>query len=115
VALAPKLLNDHPPLAAFRLWCDRGVRFARMKRGIADTLHAVISDQDFQKTYGPLVGAVGDLMKACEGTGDIRPGTQPEDVLALMSCLWRLPPTATGETQAKRILTLIFRGLGAKD
>ncbi|MET0967576.1 MAG: TetR/AcrR family transcriptional regulator [Tardiphaga sp.] len=115
VALAPQLLNDHPPLAALRLWCDRGAQFARMKRGMADTLQAVISDQDFQETYRPIVQAVGDLMKACEGAGDIRPGINPEDVLALMSCLWRLPPTAAGEDQAKRILGLIFRGLGARD
>ncbi len=115
VDLAPRLLAEHPPLRAFRLWCDRLARFGRVKHGVADLLHAVISDQDFQATYWPMVGAVRQLMDACEGSGDILPGTNPEDFLHLMQFLWQTPPSSIGEARAKRILTLIFRGLGAKE
>jgi AcrR family transcriptional regulator len=114
VALAPTLLAKHPPLQAFRAWCDRLAKFGRMKHGIADVLHAARSDES-QETYRPMLGAVRRLMDACERSGDIRPGTDPEDVLTLLGLLWRIPPTAAGEARLKRLLALVFRGFGAKD
>ena len=115
VDLAPTLLARHPPLPAFRLWCDRLAELGRVKRGIADMLHAVISDRDFQETYWPMVGAVRRLMDACERSGDIRPGTAPEDFLLLVQFLWQTPPGPDGEARAGRLLALLFRGLGAGD
>jgi AcrR family transcriptional regulator len=115
VGLAPTLLATHPPLQALRLWFDRFAQAGEVKHGVADTLRAAISDQDFQETYWPLVGAVRRLMEACEASGDIRPGGQPEDVLALLSAVLRIPPTSEGKAQTKRVLTLVFRGLGAED
>jgi AcrR family transcriptional regulator len=115
VALAPVLLTKHPPLQAFRLWCDRLAKFGRMKHGVADLLHAVISDRDFQETYWPMLDAVRRLMDACEGSGDIRPGADAEDFLTLLGLLWQIPPTPAGEARVKRILALTFRGLGVED
>ena len=113
VDLAPRLLAGHLPLHAFRLWCDRLAEFGRVKHGVADMLHAAISEQDVQETYWPMVAAIRHLMDACEGSGDIRPGANPEDFLLLLGFLWRTPPGAAGEAQANRLLALIFRGLGA--
>src|SRR5580658_6060935 len=48
VALAPVLLAKHPPLQAFRIWCDRLAKFGRMKYGVADIVHAATSAQDIQ-------------------------------------------------------------------
>ena len=115
VELAPRLLAEHPPLPAFRLWCDELARLGRMKRGIADVLHAVISEQDFKETYWPMVAAVHRLMQACEGSGDIRSGANPEDFLLLIQFLWQTQPGPDGEVQAKRLLAFLFRGLGAED
>ena len=115
VALAPRLLAEHPPLRAFRLWCDRLAELGRVKHGIADMLHAVLSDRDFQETYWPMVGAVRQLLSACEAAAEIRPGADAEDLLMLVGLLWRIPPTAAGEARVKRLLALIFRGLGATD
>ena len=115
VDLAPTLLAQHPPLQAFRLWCDRLVLLGRVKHGIANVLHAVISDQDFRETYWPMLGAVRGLMEACEASGDIRPGGDPQDVLTLLGLLWRIPPGSDGEARMKRLLALVFRGLGAED
>jgi len=78
-------------------------------------LHAVIADQDFQETYWPLLGAVRQLMDACEASGDIRPGTDPEDFLVLLGLFWRIPPDSAGIARADRLLALVFRGLGAED
>ncbi|WP_158820404.1 TetR/AcrR family transcriptional regulator [Granulicella sp. S156] len=115
VALAPVLLSKHPPLQAFRTWCDRLAKFGRMKYGVADIVHAGTSDQDMQETYGPMLGAVRQLMDACEGSGEIRRGSNPEDFLVLVGLLWRIPPSAAGEARVKRLLALAFRGLDARE
>ena len=114
IDLAPKLLAQHPPLQAFRLWCDRLAQFGRMKHGVADLLHAVMSDQDVHETYWPMVRAVRQLMDACEGSGAIRPGVDAEDVLVLLSVLWRIPPSSAGRARADRLIALVFVGLGAE-
>ncbi len=113
VALAPTLLAKHPPLQAFRIWCDRLAKFGRMKYGVADIVHAATSNQDLQETYWPMLGAVRQLIRACEGSGDIRRGTAPEDFLVFVGLLWRIPPNSAGEARVKRLLALAFRGLGA--
>lgn len=115
VTQAPRLLEVHPPLEAFRMWCDRLVKFGKMKHGVADLLRAATSDQDFKETYWPLLDAVRKLMNACESSGEIRPGADAEDFLMLMGLLWRIPPTSAGEARVKRLLALAFRGLSAKD
>ena len=115
VALAPMLLTKHPPLQAFRIWCDRLAKFGRMKYGVADIVHAATSDQDLQETYWPMLGAVRQLFVACEGSGDMRAGTDPEDFLVFVGLLWRIPPNSAGEARVKRLLALAFRGLGVED
>jgi AcrR family transcriptional regulator len=115
VALASTLLGKHTPLQAFRIWCDRLAKFGRMKHGIADVIHATTSEPDLQGTYLPLLGAVRQLMAACEGSGEIRPGTDPEDFLVLVGLLWRIPPNSVGTARVKKLLALAFRGLGAED
>jgi AcrR family transcriptional regulator len=115
VALAPTLLARQPPLQAFRTWCERLAKFGRMKYGVADIVHAATSGQDLQETYLPMLAAVRQLFDACEGSGDIRPGIDPEDFLVLVGLLWRIPPTSAGEARVKRLLALVFRGLGAAD
>jgi hypothetical protein len=114
VALTPRLLAKHPPLKAFHLWCDELVKFEKIKHGVADLLHAATTDRDFQETYWPMLEAVRLLMKACESSGEIRPGADAEDILMLFGLLWQIPPTPAGEARVKRLLALAFRGLGAE-
>jgi AcrR family transcriptional regulator len=115
VALAPVLMSKHPPLQALRVWCDRLAKFGRMKYGVADIVHAATSDQDSQEIFRSMLEAVRKLLDACEVSGSIRSGSNPEDFLVLVGLLWRIPPNAAGEARVKRLLELAFRGLGAKD
>jgi AcrR family transcriptional regulator len=115
VDLAPRLLAEHAPLKAFRMWCDRLAEFGRMKHGLADLLHAARSDKEPKETYWPLLDAVRNLMDACERSGEIRAGADAEDFLMLVGLLWRVPPTPEGEARVRRLLALAFRGLGAED
>lgn len=112
VALAPMLLAEHPPLTGFRLWCDQLVTFGKMKHGVADLLRAARSDRESQETYWLMLDAVRKLMNACESSGEIRPGADAEDVLMLLGLLWQILPTPNGEARVKRLLALVFRGLG---
>ena len=111
VALAPALLAKHPPVQAFRIWCDRLAKFGRMKYGVADIVHAAV-EGDAQSSYAPMLGAVRQLMDACKGIGAIDPEANPDDFLVLVGLLWRIPPTSAGAAQVQRILALAFRGLG---
>lgn len=111
VDLAPQLLATHLPLQAFRKWCDRLAHYGRIKHGLSDVLHAAMTDRDLHQTYGPMVGAIDRLLKACEASGNFVPGADAEDVLLLLGFLWRIQPGIAGEARAKRLLDLVMRGL----
>lgn len=115
VELAPALLAGRPPLQALRAWCEQLALYGRRKHAMADVVRAAMSDQDFQATYWPMVGAVRRLMQACEASGDIASGADPEDVLQLLGCMLQLPSTPEGRARADRLLALVLRGLGAAD
>jgi len=68
---APLLLDEHPPLAALRLWFDRLAYYGKIKHGLADVLHAVTSDGLAGETYGPVIGAITLLLRACEQRTEI--------------------------------------------
>src|SRR5262249_28404847 len=55
---APKLLADHPPIEALRLWFDRLAHYGMIKHGLADVLHAATSDGLVGDTYEPVIGAI---------------------------------------------------------
>ena len=114
VALAPSLLADHPPLKAFRLWCERFADYSRKKHGIADMVKAAMSEQDFAETYWPMVGAVRTLMMACTDKGEIPDPIDAEDFLQLLALLMQLPQTVEGNARSERLLAFVFRGMGAK-
>jgi AcrR family transcriptional regulator len=111
VALAPKLLDQHPPLIALRLWFDRLAHYGRMKQGVAEVLHAAMTPTVTGATYGPMVDAIEQLLKAGETSGDIRLGVDAEDLLLLMGFLWRIEPSPDAEGRADRLLDLVMAGL----
>ena len=113
VDLAPALIVRHPPLGALRRWFDRLAHYGRIKHGLADVLHAATTDGVHGETYGPMVGAIDRLLRACEAAGDIGSGADAEDVLLLMGFLWRIEPGPEGEARAKRLLDLVIAGLQA--
>ena len=108
---APMLLDEHSPLDALRLWFDRLAYYGKIKHGLADVLHAATSDGLAGETYGPVIGAITLLLRACEEAGSIRPGLDPDDVLLLMGFLWRIDPGDAGEARVSRLLDLVMDGL----
>ena len=111
VDLAPALVAQHAPLTALRLWFERLAHYGRIKHGLAHVLHAAMNEGVLRETYGPMVGAIDVLLRACEASGSIRKGIDAEDVLLLMGFLWRIEPGRDGEARAKRLLALVMNGL----
>ena len=111
VDLAPTLVEAHPPVEALRLWCAKLAEYGRIKHGLADVIHAALTDRDREQTYRPMVGAVGRLLEAGEVSGDFRPGANPEDILLLLGFLWRVKSGPAGEAQAEKLLSLVIDGL----
>jgi AcrR family transcriptional regulator len=107
---APELLEHEPPLTALRRWSERLAAYIRIKRGLGDALTAASHDAVTSETYGPVIGAITLILRAGEKDGTIRPGLDPDDVLLMMGCLWRVPPGPDGQKQASRLLDLLIDG-----
>ena len=110
---APRLLADHPPIEALRLWFDRLAHYGTIKHGLADVLHGATSDGLVGETYEPVIGAITHLLQACTEDGSIRAGHDPDDVLLILGFLWRIDPGPGAEAKAGRLLDLVMAGLQA--
>jgi AcrR family transcriptional regulator len=110
---APKLLAEHPPIEALRLWFDQLAHYGMIKHGLADVLHAATSDGLAGETYEPVIGAITLLLRACTDDGSIRAGHDPDDILLILGFLWRIDPGPEAEAKAARLLDLVMAGLQA--
>jgi AcrR family transcriptional regulator len=108
---AAELLAAHPPRKALRLWLDRLARYSVNRHGLADALHAATSDDLAADSFRPVVDAIAALLAACNHHGNKRAGTDPDDVLLLLGCLWRIDPGPDADARADRLLDLIMDGL----
>jgi AcrR family transcriptional regulator len=111
VEAVPRTLAEYEPLAALRSWFLRLAEYVRVKHGLGEALHTAAAQDAINETYAPVVAAVGQLLRAAQDVGQLRPGLDPDDVLLLMSFLWRVGPGAAGRRQAERILDLVIDGL----
>jgi AcrR family transcriptional regulator len=107
----PFLLREHPPLEALRLWFERLASYVKIKRGLGDALDAATQEAVFSDTYGPVIGAIAELLRANEAAGTIRPNLDPNDVLLLMGAIWRTGPGEEGDNQTHRLVSLVLDGL----
>ena len=102
-------------MKALRLWLDRLAHYGRIKHGLADVLHAAMrADVEvLRETYGPMVGAIDRMLRACEAADAIRHGIDAEDLLLLLGFLWRVEPGREGNARAERLLQFVISGLQA--
>lgn len=107
---APELLEHEPPLTALRRWSEGLAAYIRIKRGLGEALTAASHDAVTSETYGPVIGAITLILRAGQEDGTIRPGLDPDDVLLMMGCLWRVPADPDGLKQASRLLDLLIDG-----
>lgn len=106
-----RMLDQHPPLEAFRIWARTLAELVRIKHGLGEALETAPAQAIINVTYEPVTNAIQRLLDAAEAAGNIRRGVEAADVLLLLSALWRVPPGTDGLHQADRILDLIVDSL----
>lgn len=115
VASVPDLLAAHPPIDAFREWFTTLAAYIRIKHGLGEAMHSAAAQEVISASWPPVTAAVQHLLQACAQAGQMRPDTDPVDVIMIMSCLWRTADTPQGKAQAQRLLELAIQGLSPRD
>jgi AcrR family transcriptional regulator len=108
----PALLATLPPLEALRRWTTDLVSAMRKKHGLGDALSPGAHRAVTERTYGPVIAAITQLLDAGKRDGTIRADADPRDFLQLTGALWR---AASGpEDRSQPMLALILDGLSAR-
>jgi AcrR family transcriptional regulator len=110
-ASVERLLDQKPPLDAFRTWSRRLAELVRVKHGLGEALESPAVKAAIDATHAPVTAAIQRLLDAAEAAGDSRGDVDAGDVLLLLSALWRVPPGPQGLKQADRILAMIVDSL----
>jgi AcrR family transcriptional regulator len=111
-AEAEVLLAEHNPLSALRLWMRRYQDFVATKRGMAETLRAVVASGAITsaQTRKHLNEAIATIVDAGVADGSLRDDVGPEDVTASLAGIML---AAADEQQATRMLRLLVDGMRA--
>lgn len=109
VDTVPELLTALPPLEALRRWTTDLVEAMRKKHGLGDALSAAGHQSITEQSYGPVVGAITQLLDAGKRDETIRADADPGDFLQLTGALWRAASGPTDRSQP--MLGLILDGL----
>jgi AcrR family transcriptional regulator len=108
----PKLLATLPPVEALRRWTLDLVKAMRKKHGLGDALSPTAHQAIAEKSYGPVIAAITQLLDAGKDDGTIRVDAEPGDFLQFTGALWR---AASGPTDRSRpMLKLILDGLSVR-
>jgi AcrR family transcriptional regulator len=110
-----RLLAEHPPDEALRVWMDGFVRYTATKRGMGEALHAAMAaNSDVSPNVrARLLDALDRLIAASVNTGTVRADVTGETVLLALGAIWLLPDGPDRDTQAARLLDLLMDGLRA--
>jgi AcrR family transcriptional regulator len=103
------LLAAEPPLEALRRWTIELVAGMRKKHALGAALSPDAHKSITEQTYGPVIGAIAQLLDAGKRDGSIREDAEPGDFLQFTGALWRTAPDRT-----QPMLALILDGLGAR-
>jgi AcrR family transcriptional regulator len=111
-AAAGQLAERHPPKAALRRWMDRYASFVAAKRGMAESLRAMVESGavEHSQTRASIVGAVDMLLRAGADDGSLRPDVRADDVV---SSLLGIFLASDSPDQTGRLLDLLVAGLAA--
>lgn len=107
----PVLLAGHPPVAALRLWIERLAAYGRIKHSLADAMQAATRADLAGEHYGQVITAITLLLDAGKGSGDLRPDIDADELLLLVSFLWRTDVGAGGDVRSRHLLDLVMDGL----
>jgi AcrR family transcriptional regulator len=109
-AAAAQLLERCPPKAALRRWMDRYASFVAAKRGMAESLAAMVDSGavEHSQTRASIVGAVDMLLRAGVDEGSLRSDVRADDVVSSLLGVF-LASGSPGQTG--RMLDLLVAGV----
>ena len=111
-AVAERLLARHPPKVALRRWMDRYAGFVAAKRGMAESLLAIVESGAMEpnETRERIVGAVELLLRAGAADGSLRADVRADDVVSSLVGIFL---TSSSSDQTGRLLDLLVAGVAA--
>ena len=111
-AAAEHLLQRHPPQIALRRWMDRYASFVAAKRGMAESLRAMVDcgTVELSQTRLSIVGAVDALLRAGAEEGTLRSDVQADDVVSSLIGIFL---ASASPDQTARMLDLLAAGVAA--
>ncbi|WP_329259308.1 TetR/AcrR family transcriptional regulator [Actinoallomurus sp. NBC_01490] len=114
-ASAGDLLRHMPAIDALRVWMERFLDHLATKRGMAESLRAVLTnDDDLRlKTRGMLIDALALLLREGEEQGAVRSGLDPSDVVMALGGIALIASDQDQRDLAGRLLDLLMAGLTA--
>jgi len=110
---ADELLAERPADVATRAWMDRFVDYMTAKRGMSDTLRAIIASggNPYAHSRDRLITAITTLLEASAAAGTLRADVRPEDVLTGIGGVSLVASDPGQREQAARLLDLLMDGL----
>jgi AcrR family transcriptional regulator len=114
VDAVPRLLAEHPPDAAFRIWVvDHLAHYMMTKRGLAEALALATKSRGELPAgaYRSMAAAVSTLVEANAEAGNIRDDLEPQTVLRGLAGLLHLSPADDWRGQAVALTDLLWRGM----
>ncbi|GAA1766137.1 TetR/AcrR family transcriptional regulator [Nocardioides hankookensis] len=109
VETVPDLLASLSPVEALRVWTLDLVDAMRRKHGLGDAISAGAHQSVAEQSYGPVIGAITQLVEAGQREGAVRVDADPRDFLAFTAALWRAE--SEPEDRAPVMLELVLDGL----
>jgi AcrR family transcriptional regulator len=109
VGAVPDLLAASVPVEALRRWTTDLVDAMRKKHALGAALSPDAHKSMAERSFGPMIAAITELLDAGKRDGSIRADAEPVDFLQLTGALWRAAPDRT-----QPMLALILDGLGVE-
>ena len=111
VESAPALLQRLSGADALLAWLHELAQYGRVKHGLLDAVYTELHHQLDAEGSGPVVSAIGLLLRAGKDDGTLHTDLRAEDLLMLIGFLWRADPGPAGQAQSERLLTAVHRGV----
>lgn len=118
VEVVPRLLEQHPPEQAFRIWTiDHLAHYMMTKRGLVSALRAATAARGELPTSAPqaMFGAITTLLRANVEAGTVRDDLDAETVMRGLSGLFYLDPNDDWKQQTAALTDLLWRGMSTRD
>jgi AcrR family transcriptional regulator len=113
IEAVPRLLEEHEPLAALRLWFGRLAAYGRIKHGASLAIEAATRADLGSHYYPPVIAALDRLLTACKEAKQLRSDADADEVLLLVSFLWKADSGPDWQERTGHMLAIIVDGLRA--